>query len=299
MNDILSPDAASEKESQAIGCPYTDLFIYYLEGSAETENRDMGPHFIGNWMEDGFSFLFFSESADDVVDDLLSRQTSLARIDSYTMGYEEWLGEKPQTFTIGRFTISPPWEKVDRFYLPSFGAHHIVLDPGVVFGTGTHPTTRDCLELMEQTLRERPADRILDLGCGTGLLSLAAARLKCPRVLAVDFNALAARTTLRNVRLNGLEGKVLAIQGLAEDFIGVCADLLIANIHYDIMKKILASTGFLSKKRFILSGILNSQAPKVEAALRDLPVIIRDHRSANGVWHTFFGEVSENGEHLR
>ena len=250
----------------------------------------MGQDFIGNWVEDGFSFLFFSGPADDIAGRLILEQSSLVLVDSYTMSYGDWLGEIPATINIGRFTLSPPWEEVNTFYLPSFGAFHIVLDPGVVFGTGTHPTTRDCLELMEQAFIRHPVQRALDLGCGTGLLALAAAKLKCPEILAVDFNGLAARTTLTNIRLNGYEKRILAIQGLAEDFVSVPADLLIANIHFAIMEKILTAPGFLEKKQFILSGILKSQAQKVENILNDLPVTLIEKRNSNGVWHTFYGE---------
>jgi ribosomal protein L11 methyltransferase len=290
MTDESKGGIAPAGEEKA-ECPYDVLHIYYLEGSAGDQGEDMGPGFIGNWMEDGFSFLFFSEPSDDKVRGLLERRSDLSLVDSYTMSYADWLGEEPSTFTIGRFTISPPWEKVDRFYLPSFGAFHIVLDPGVVFGTGTHPTTKDCLELLEKTLKEKPSEKTLDLGCGTGLLAVAAGKLKCPKVLAVDFNALAVKTTVKNIRLNEMEGRITAVQGLAEDYVETDADLLIANIHYDIMEKIIASPGFLTKKRFILSGILNSQAKKVTDALSLLPVSLLEHRNGSGVWNTFYGTI--------
>lgn len=274
-------------------CPWDMLHIYYIEGAARTEKKEMGSDFIGNWIEDGFSFLFFTSPSPELVHSLLESQKNLVLIDSYAMSYEDWLGEKPETRSIGRFTISPPWEKVDSFFLPSFGAFHIVLDPGVVFGTGTHPTTRDCLELIEKALKNNTVEMTLDLGCGTGLLSLAAAKLKSNKVLAVDFNELAAETASENVRLNRLEEKITVIHGTAEEFVNTDAELLVANIHFDVMKKILATEGFIRKKRFILSGILNSQATLVESALSNLPVKILEHRCAGSVWHTFYGEITE------
>ncbi len=278
-------------ESGGLPCPYGDLHIYYIQGDADTAERPMGHDFIGNWMEDGFSFLFFSAPSDSIVEKLLADRKDLALVDRYTMSYADWLGETPTTLTLGRFTVSPPWETVDLFYLPCFGAYHMVLDPGVVFGTGTHPTTRDCLDMIEKAMQGTDVQSALDLGCGTGLLSLAAAKMKCSDVLAVDFNALAVKTTVRNIGLNALEDRVRAVQGLAEHYIDHPADLLIANIHYEIMAKIIVSEGFLKKKRFILSGILNSQAKAVEAALSLHPVRIIEHRSESGVWHTFYGEV--------
>lgn len=278
-----------QKTSITGSCPYDQLYIYYLNGRANTGSRDMGVDFIGNWNEDGFSFLFFSSPAGDTVNGLLSNQPDLTLIDHYTMSYKDWLGEKPEPFHIGRFTISPPWDPADSFYLPSFGAFHILLDPGVVFGTGTHPTTRDCLELLDMAVKNGPVERVLDLGCGTGLLALAAAKLRCTKILAVDFNDLAVMTTLKNIRLNKLDHKILAVQGMAEDMTDIPADLLIANIHFDVMEKIIRSPGFVQKKQFILSGLLRSQAEKVLEILEGLPVTILEKRDQGGVWHTFYG----------
>lgn len=276
-------------------CPYDQLYIYYLSGCARTDGALMGKNFIGNWVEDGFSFLFFSSSSDDRVERILGCQPELSLLDRYTMSYHEWLGEKPEPFHIGRFTVSPPWDPADRLFLPNFGAYHILLDPGVVFGTGTHPTTRDCLELMEQAVKKQSVDRVLDLGCGTGLLSLAAGKLRCKKILAVDFNGLAVETTLKNIRLNGFDDRILAVQGLAEEMVAVKADLLIANIHFDIMEKILLSPGFLDKPQFILSGLLKTQALVVEDMLSRLPVTVLDKRSEQGVWYTFYGEKNKDG----
>jgi len=270
-------------------CPYDQLYIYYLNGRAKTDASKMGPDFIGNWVEDGFSFLFFSHPSAAMVQQLLDSQKDLTLIDQYIMGYNEWLGEKPEPVHIGRFIIAPPWVPAASYCLPGSDAFPILLDPGVVFGTGTHPTTRNCLELLDMAVKNGPADRVLDLGCGTGLLALAAAKLGCSKILAVDFNELAVETTLRNVRLNKLENQILAVQGMAEEMTDIAADLLIANIHYDVMEKIIRSPGFVTKKQFILSGLLTAQAEKVTEILAGLPVTIRKTRAQNGVWHTFYG----------
>ena len=282
-----------ENENRNGKCPYDDLFIYYLDGAVPEGlilEQSLGQDFIGNWMEDGFSFLFFSSPAEERVSALVADNPDLKLIDHYTMSYEDWLGEKPATFHIGHFTISPPWDQPDRFFLPNFGAYHILLDPGVVFGTGTHPTTRDCLELMELAVRTAEVKQVLDLGCGTGLLAIAAGKLRCKTILAVDFNALAAKTTRKNVLLNGFDDRIITVQGLAEQFTSVPADLLIANIHFEVMEKILGSKGFCDHNQFILSGLLKTQAEKIDDILKDLPVTVLDKRVSNGVWHTFYGK---------
>jgi ribosomal protein L11 methyltransferase len=129
----------------------------------------------------------------------------------------------------------------------------------------------------------------LDLGTGTGLLALAAARLGCPRVLATDLTLLAASTARRNVTLNGLADRILVAQGDAEKFMDFTSDLVVSNIHYDVMKKLVCSTGFLKKKRFILSGLMRSEAARIESTLADLPVEIIHRWDQNGIWHTFYG----------
>ncbi|MDF1592923.1 MAG: 50S ribosomal protein L11 methyltransferase [Desulfobacterales bacterium] len=132
----------------------------------------------------------------------------------------------------------------------------------------------------------------LDLGTGTGLLALAAARLGCRKILAVDLNLLAVKTALNNIRRNRLENKIMAIQGLAQDFVNVEADLVIANVHYQVMKGLIASRGFLSKKGFILSGLLRSQARDIQAELSQKPVRIIKKWELEGIWHTFFGKIT-------
>ncbi|GBC62831.1 hypothetical protein DENIS_3815 [Desulfonema ishimotonii] len=267
--------------------PYTTLYIYYLEGRLTSCDALPDPGFIGNWEEDGFSFLFFSEPSDDTVDRVTAATPGLILLDRYCMTYDEWLGETPEPFRAGRLFIVPPW---DRTETPD-GMQRILLDPGVVFGTGTHPTTRDCLEILQTLLRNERIDTALDLGTGTGLLALGAARMGCERVLALDFNFLAARTAARNVALNRLEHRILTLQGRAEEFIGMAGDLLIANIHYDVMKHLICSEGFLRKKWFILSGLLRTQAREVADTLSHYPVEIIETREREGVWHTFWGKT--------
>jgi ribosomal protein L11 methyltransferase len=166
-----------------------------------------------------------------------------------------------------------------------------VLDPGVVFGTGTHPTTRDCLHALERLYsREAPAD-VLDLGTGTGLLALAAARLGARRTLAVDLNPLCARTAARNVRLNGLAERVLVVRGRAEAFVDLPADLLVANIHFDVMRRLLGSQGFYRKRWFVLSGLLPSEARWVLTQLTAKSVEIIEEWHQEGVWSTFCGRT--------
>ena len=165
----------------------------------------------------------------------------------------------------------------------------LLLDPGVVFGTGTHPTTRDCLAALELLYRDSAIVTVLDLGTGTGILAIAAAGLGSPRVAAVDFNHLAVQTARRNVILNGAEDRVLLVHGRAEQLVASPADLLIANIHYDVMRKLLQSEGFKAKRHWILSGLLRSQAREVEDLLGDGRACIVKRWTRDHIWYTYLG----------
>lgn len=283
MTEMKPPEPTSGE------IPCRELFIYYIQGVVRQDHHFDQNRFIGNWQEEDFSFLFFSEAADESVRRILAEQKELILLDQYCMSYEQWQGGPVETFRAGKFLIIPPWEKEPDEQGDDI---RIFLDPGVVFGTGSHPTTRDCLGLLEQLCAEENIGRVLDMGTGTGLLAIAAARLGCRQVLALDFNWLAARTAGKNIHLNQLDDRILAYQGKAEDFTDLSADLFIANIHYDVMKELIRSKGFLEKKYFILSGLLRSEAIAVDSVLSEYPVEIIERRERDGVWHTVCGKMS-------
>ena len=277
---MFSPIPAAEN-------PYADLYIYYLSGRFRP-GPDFAPDdYIGSWEEGDFSFLFFTRPNLDVVTRCVARLPALALVDHYHMTYDQWQGGDVVPRCIGRFTITPPWfgEAANP------GDTTIILDPGVVFGTGTHPTTRDCLTAIELALQDGTIQSALDLGTGTGLLALAAARMGCKKVLATDLTLLAAQTARRNVALNHLGSQVLVTQGDAEKFMDFTSDLVVSNIHYDVMKNLIRTQGFLKKRRFILSGLMRSEARQIESVLADLPVRIIRRWDQDGIWHTFYGST--------
>jgi len=269
--------------------PDSDLYIYYVEGRLPTQTGIRNNAFIGNWEEDGFSFLFFRSPAEKTVNHLVSTCPALQLLDSYHMTYAQWQGSRIEPMQVGRFLLRPPW--IDA--RPESGAIEIVLDPGVVFGTGTHPTTRDCLEAIDRVCTDGGVSRMLDLGTGTGVLALAAITLGCREAVAVDFNFLAAGTTLANVRLNDMDRQILVINGQAEACTGYRADLLVANIHYDVMRRLVRSAGFLEKKWFILSGLLRSEAKRISDYLANQPVTIVKRWNQDGIWYTFLGKTGK------
>ena len=270
--------------------PYKELYIYYLHGRLKSGNKICGSNFIGNWQEDDFSFLFFSKPSPDEVSKILSSNPGLALLDEFHMTYDQWQGGKIVPEKIGRFCIVPPWIKNGKKINLCHKELTILLDPGVVFGNGLHTTTRDCLEALEMVFLRDRIEFAIDIGTGTGILALAASLLGSRSTLAVDFNFLAANTAWRNVRLNSLENRILVTQGRAEDFIDSPSDLMIANIHYDVMMQIITSQGFLKKKWFILSGLLRSQARDLRFKFSQLPVNIIKEWERDAIWHTFLAK---------
>jgi ribosomal protein L11 methyltransferase len=279
----------SDRPEAFVAGPDAELYIYYLKGRVAPGMDLAAPGFIGNWEEDGFSFLFYSQTCRKTIAELLAAQPQLEMIDAFQMPYAEWLGERPVSYRVGRFDIVPVWEIERNENDAGEDLHRLILDPGVVFGSGTHATTRDCLRALEIVYAEEDPQSVIDLGSGTGVLSLAATALGSRSTLAVDNNLLAVHTAARNFRMNGMADRILAVQGRAEVFIEHPAVLLLANIHFDVMRRLVRSAGFLQKKWFVLSGLMRSQAGSIEEQLVRVGSIIRQQWIGEGLWHTILG----------
>jgi ribosomal protein L11 methyltransferase len=168
--------------------------------------------------------------------------------------------------------LEPPAEHSGRLL--------IRMDPGSAFGTGSHPTTRLCLEALEEAAAQRGGSlaglQVADLGCGSGVLGLAALQLGASAVAAVDTDSLAVRATAANAALNGLETGMTVAHGsadrLADLLAGRPADLLLCNILAPVIEVLAPTfTALLAPGgRGWLSGLLTDQAPALQAVLADL-----------------------------
>ncbi len=166
-----------------------------------------------------------------------------------------------------RIIVRPQWTEIDA--QPDDVV--IALDPGMAFGTGTHPTTQLCLESVEALTRH--GIRVLDLGTGSGILAIAAAKLGAVDVLALDNDPVAIEAAIENIEQNGVVDKITAQTGSLESVLASARrfDLVVVNILAKIIIPMCeAGLGQTVRPggRAIFSGIINTQADDVEAALR-------------------------------
>ena len=174
---------------------------------------------------------------------------------------ENWKKFFKPTRVSERFVVRPPWEAHDA---PLPTDIEIVIEPGMAFGTGTHETTRLCLRALDQMMR--PGLTVLDVGTGSGVLSVAAAKLGASRIVAIDVEADSLAATLENAERNGVAAVIAASLTPLEDVPGRF-ELVVANILATVLVEVsetlvprLAPGGVL-----LLSGILDVDAGAVTA----------------------------------
>jgi ribosomal protein L11 methyltransferase len=153
--------------------------------------------------------------------------------------------------------------------------HHgrlpLVLGYGRAFGSGEHETTRSCLKEMEK-LPVASMEQVLDLGCGTGILAIAAARLGACSVVAVDPNPFAIEATSANIALNGIENMVQVVQGELKDVKGIRFDLIMANLYGDVLLEIAQDIPMYLKPNayLLLSGVHYDYHYEIKTAFLEL-----------------------------
>lgn len=176
-----------------------------------------------------------------------------------------------------RLTIKPTWEEYEA------GPEEIILelDPGMAFGTGTHATTALCLRTLESVVK--PGDEVIDVGTGSGILSIAAAKLGASHVLALDLDPVAVSSATENTRLNGLEEtitvvesdllKAIRTQAEGKQGLGVTlpVQVVVANILAEIILLFVADVfeALQSGGTYIASGIIKQKQAEVERALAE------------------------------
>ena len=187
-----------------------------------------------------------------------------------------------------RLLVVPEWEHAED---PA--RVRLILNPGLTFGTGGHATTRLCLTALDKLIKG--GEKVLDLGCGSGILSIAALRLGAERAFACDVDPTCVNVAYENAALNGIDrarytvraGDVTADKELGREF-GGDYDVVVANIVADVIIALAPKVRPLLKAggRFLCSGIIDERAAEVRQKLIDAGWSVDEERSAEG-WYSY------------
>ncbi|MCD5415271.1 MAG: 50S ribosomal protein L11 methyltransferase [Clostridiales bacterium] len=214
------------------------------------------------------------------------------KINTINISEEEWSESWKKHFKptkVGEnIVIKPTWED----YTPKNSELIIELDPGMAFGTGTHETTIMCIKELEKTVLS--GSIVLDIGCGSGILSIVSARLGASKVQAVDLDEVAVRVASKNVEMNKLENLIVVKHGNLMDVVEGKADIIVANIVADIVMKLSGKiSGFLNPDGvFIASGIIQKRVSDVIKTFErnDLTIVKTEKM---GEWITIVAKIEQ------
>lgn len=259
--------------------PDTMLYIYEIPGEAIAIVQDPPGSFVGVWNEEEFSYLFFTQPEDGFVNTRVCSQ-EVCLSGRHEMTYRDWqTGLPAQGLMVGGVNFVP----ADHPHPPS-GA--LLLDPSVVFGDGNHPTTLSCIKFLEDLVRHEHVASMMDLGTGSGILALAAARMGVKRIVAVDRNYLAVQTARSNVEINSLGSIIEVREGEARRYLDKGFDLVAANLPFHVLREIVPLRGAALHKFWIVSGINWEQGRVLKGLFEEQGYEIRGERSDHP-WVTF------------
>ena len=223
------------------------------------------------WAKLRVNALFYDQRSDQEILDLIDEFCKRANLPIYlptnldVVVEQDWVSvslNQFQPFRVGNFWINPSWNSSP---IPS-GLNELKLDPGLAFGTGMHPTTQLCLEwISEHQLKNKS---IIDYGCGSGILGIAAGILGAIPVACLDIDPQALNATQRNGNLNGLQLSILTADQIPERKF----DVVIANILADPLIKLANLLSNLIKPggTLVLAGLLDNQTTIVSNAYPDI-----------------------------
>lgn len=262
------------------GGPVVEVRVEFDADSAELASFAIGEFSPGGFVEEelpdgGTTFSVYLPVGDEArLGSWLSQSGVTPRRDPVVAlvpaDWAERWKEFHQPVTIGGLWVGPPWQVADA---PT-GLKRIVIEPAQGFGTGAHPTTRLVLSL----LQEQPRSSVLDLGCGSGVLSVAAWALGFGPITAIDNDPVAVESTVENLERNGVTGvKAFVLDALQQDL--PRADLVLANV---ILEPLLRLAPRMNAPRLILSGLLRSQADECAAAYEAVGYVVRERRDRDG-----------------
>ena len=276
--------------------PLSEMFLRYGHGGVAVEeaggyNPDEGgpaPKPDRVWVKTYLPFdseMEEKRSRIDLAVRLISQVGPVSELIERALNEEEWGSAWKQHFRplrVGeRMVVVPTWTT----YSPRESAVVINLDPGMAFGTGHHPTTRMCMELLEDHVA--PGMTVLDVGCGSAILSIAAARLGAAHVVGLDTDATAADVGAANVGVNGVSGSVRIVHGSlphADAPVGIF-DVAVANISSKVVLELAGElVGALRPEGLIIvSGFLLDDADVIAERLSTAGAAVWQRRD-EGDW---------------
>ena len=210
-------------------------------------------------------------------------QPGAFQLSSRTADDSEWRDNWKQYFKPARVTkrlvVKPSWED----YEPGQDDLVIEIDPGMAFGTGTHATTGMCMQFLE-TYIDSENDVVLDVGCGSGILSMAAALLGAGRVVGVDLDPVAVEVAKENVERNRLSDRIVTMEGDLTKGLSLKADIVVANLMADLVIMLAGDVAahLQGKSIFLSSGILAEKCDQVVQALQDCGFSVLEIKEQDG-----------------
>lgn len=255
--------------------PGVTLHVYGIEQKIPLSHIRNISDLVGIIDDQGWNYLVFTRPAQDDLD-----KRGISTDYQATLPYEQWLdGDTRSPMIEAGITIVPPWCQV-----PESTENFLLIDPALAFGTGAHPTTRRCLNLMAEIFSSsKPPESVLDLGCGTGLLGLAALRFGARRLWACDISEHAIGMAQKNADQNHLRDQATFVRCPASEMIRP-ADFVLANLPPAALGELLAHPSMKSARFLIASGMLSNDFQKLEDHLPD--DLSRVESFVDGFWHT-------------
>jgi ribosomal protein L11 methyltransferase len=218
-------------------------------------------------IDDQLVTLLADEGSADLVTCAVLAASPDARVETEPTPRVDWSEGWKAALTaheVGPLTIVPPWLANERE-----STRTVIIDPGMAFGTGEHPTTRGVIRLLLATLRD--GDHVADLGAGSAILSIAAAKLGATHAFAIEIDPDAIGNAEENIERNGVRGRVTMLEGDAAVLLPLVSqvDLILANIISSVLMALLPTmaSALTASGRVILSGILREERADMLAAL--------------------------------
>ena len=241
------------------------LWVYELKGSGRPRNVPQ-EGLEGIWPEPPFYYLFYRKQSLESVLKWLESRPEWRLTSQYSLPYERWQDISVPQMRLGSFVIRLATGPADKPDIP--GGIAIRLDPGIVFGSGLHPTTQGCLLAISGIFGSNEIRTAVDLGTGTGILAVACALAGAKSVLAIDRNPVALKISSKNAQANGVSGQITFIEADRLGVIDIRPDLLIMNLEWVILEGILAAGEWKNAGRVVLAGFLESRLESVERFVR-------------------------------